>query len=83
MKRLIIVSVFLLIGCSVLNITTKIETPTGEVYTVNSKSDALVTYKRGDTAVTVDNRGRMSAFESVLGIVAGKTELNLSNKEGR
>lgn len=50
----------LLAGCSV---TTTITLPDGDVYVVQSKSDALVEYSEGDKKVIVDNRGRPSFLE--------------------
>lgn len=55
-----------LTGCAV---TTALQTPTGDVYIVISKSDAVVSLKQGDMEIVVDNRGRptfLEAFFSVL-----------------
>jgi len=58
-------------GCSILQVTSTVETPEGLVYTVNSKSDALVSFKDPKTGaeVLVDNRGRPGMIEQALGIM--------------
>lgn len=75
-----------LTGCSVLstNVKTNIKDPEGKIWTIESKSDALVQIKKDGVEITVDNRGRMSAFEAIMGIVMTKTDINLglSNQPG-
>ncbi len=67
MKKLIIVSM-LLMGCSGLgNVKSTVVWEDGSVVEVNSKSDAIVTAKKGDDEIMVDNRGRPSFIETVLG----------------
>jgi len=78
----IIVLALFLSGCSLMNVKTTIMDPSGKVWTVSSKSDAVVSIKTKDVEVVVNNKGRMSAFESVLGIAMTNTDINLglSNK---
>ena len=73
----IIILALFLSGCSLMNVKTTITNPQGEVWTVESKSDALVQIKTKDVEITVDNRGKMSAFEAILGIVMTNTNVNL------
>jgi len=75
-------STLFLSGCSMLNVKTTITDPNGLVWAVSSKSDALVQIKKTDTEITIDNRGRMSAFEAIMGTVMTNTDVNLglSNK---
>jgi len=75
--------IFLLIitiGCA--SVKTTITDPQGETYTIQSKKDALVVLKQGDTELTVDNRGKMGIFENLMSIMLMKTDINLKNKEG-
>jgi hypothetical protein len=53
---------FLMVSC---NVKTTITEPTGEQFTVESKSDAHVTYQTEDMKVTVDNRGKPSLLERI------------------
>ncbi|MCK4240831.1 MAG: hypothetical protein KAX30_04350 [Candidatus Atribacteria bacterium] len=79
---LIIILALCLSGCSLMNVKTTITDPDGKVWTVVSKSDAHVQIKTKDVEISVNNKGRMSAFESVLGIAMTNTDINLglSNK---
>lgn len=80
-KRIIIILfVFILVGCA--SIRTTIENPQGEIFTIISKKDALVTYKQNKVEITVDNRGKLGLFENLLGIIVMKTDVELKNKEG-
>jgi hypothetical protein len=65
-----------------MNVKTTIQDPNGEVWTVSSKSDALVQIKQKEVEITIDNRGRMSVFEAILGMAMTNTNVNLglSNK---
>ena len=63
---LVMAIIFLCAGCAV---TTLVTTPTGDIYTVRSKSDALVELAEGDKKITVDNRGRPGMVEQALGIM--------------
>jgi len=71
-------------GCGLMNVKTEITDPDGKTWTVNSKSDALVQIKTKDTEATVDNRGRPSTMENILGLALTKTNvhLGLSNQPG-
>jgi len=81
---LIVVAVFLItsMGCSLMNVKTEIKDPDGKIWKISSKSDAVVSIKTKDAEIVVNNKGRMSAFESVLGIAMTNTDINLglSNK---
>lgn len=70
----------LVAGCA--TIKTTVTDPQGKVYVVESKKDALVTYKKDDVNLVVDNRGKMGIFENLMGIMLMKTEINLKNKDG-
>lgn len=63
---LILILVF---GCSLIKTKTTIITPKGDIYTIISKSDALVELQEGNTKVVVDNRGRPGMIEQALGIM--------------
>jgi len=67
----------LLSGCSLMNVKTTIEDPDGKVWTVSSKSDSVVSIKAKDAEIVVNNQGRMSAFEAVLGMAMTNTNVNL------
>jgi hypothetical protein len=59
-----------MLGCTV---KTQIIEPDGSVYTVKSKTDAMVTVKHNDWEVVVDNKGKPNIFESLLGWLLIKT----------
>ena len=65
-----------------MNVKTTITDPEGKMWIVDSKSDAHVQIKTKDAEISVNNKGRMSAFESILGIAMTNTDINLglSNK---
>ena len=73
---LIILLVFM-VGCA--SVKTTITNPQNEVWIVQSKKDAMVTLKQGDTELTIDNRGKPGIFENLMGIMLMKTEVNLSS----
>ena len=80
---LIIISILCLSGCSLMNVKTTIQDPDGKVWEISCKPDAIVSIKqKNGTEVVVNNRGMMSAFESILGIAMTNTDINLglSNK---
>lgn len=82
MKKLIwaIVICFSLVGCAA--ITTTIEDPIGEVYTVVSKKDALVKFERDGVKIEVDNRGKIGWIEGLMQYILAKPDIKLSNKDG-
>jgi len=59
----------LLSGCSLIQTTTTVITPEGDIYTVKSKSDALVEFQEADRKILVDLRGRPGMIEQALGIM--------------
>ena len=70
-----------LTGCASWgNVTTTITDPNNQVWMVESRSDALVHVKSGEVEIIVDNRGRMSAFEAILGIVMTNVDFKITNK---
>lgn len=80
-KCICIISIVLIIGgCA--SVKTIVTNPRGEVYTVQSKKDALVMMEKDGVKLTVDNRGKPGIFENLMGIMLMKTEVNLSNKDG-
>ena len=77
----IILTMLCLTGCAAWgNVTTTITDPNNQVWMVESRSDALVHVKSGEVEIIVDNRGRMSAFEAILGIVMTNVDFKISNK---
>ena len=74
--------VFLLTGCaSLTQVKTTVKDPTGRVFTVKSKSDALVELKTKDgEEIKVDNRGKQSFWEGLLQYLLVKPNINISNK---
>ena len=77
-----ILIIIVLFCASCASVMTTVENPQGEIFTIKSKKDALVTLKQGDTELTVDNRGKMGIFENLMGILLMKTDINLKNKDG-
>jgi hypothetical protein len=80
---LVIILTMSLMGCSsLLNVRTTIEDPDGRIWKVESKSDALVQVKSKDAELVVDNRGRPSVLETMIGLAVTNTNVNLglSNK---
>lgn len=69
MKKYFIVFVAIILVCAGCVTTTLVTTPSGDIYTVKSKSDALVELTEGDNKITVDNRGRPGMIEQALGIM--------------
>ena len=64
------------------NVKTEIISGTGDVlYTVNSKSDALVSYDDQEKKIkfTVDNKGRASVWETILGIMVAKPNITIGD----
>jgi len=82
MTRLIIVMLVpALIGCSgFTNVKTTVKDPKGEVWTVMSKSDALVKIKKDGAEVEVDNRGKVGFWEGIMQYLLVKPEVKIQNK---
>ena len=62
------------------NIKTKIISGTGDtLYTIESKSDAMVTYKDTKAGVefTVDNKGKITVWEQIFGILVTKPDISI------
>lgn len=80
---LIIIMMVTMVGCASLEmVKTTVTTPKGDVYTVNSKRNAVVSLKEGESEITVDNRGRTGVLENMMGMMLMKTDIKVSNKEG-
>ena len=70
LKILTLALVLFLCGCTV---KTQIIEPDGSIYTIESKSDSLVSMKNEGREIVVDNRGKPNIFESLLGWLLLKT----------
>lgn len=68
-RMIILIMLVLLSGCSLTRTITTVTTPKGEIYTVSSKSDALVELHGDGWKLIVDNRGRPGMIEQALGIM--------------
>jgi len=70
-------------GCaSITSVKTIITNSQGEIWTVQSKRDALVKLEKDGVKLEVDNRGQLGVVQSLLGVLIMKTDVKLSNKEG-
>ena len=68
---ILILAASVMAGCGT---TTTINDPDmAAPVTIESKSDALVMYEANGKKLTVDNRGRPSIFEAILGLVLSNT----------
>lgn len=75
----IICFAFFLVSCST---TTEIFKGDEVIWTVKSKSDALVSYKKGDDEeFVVDNRGTPSFIETVFSTLFMKTDINVGSSD--
>lgn len=78
--------VWIFSGCAFnAPITSTIEDPEGQIWTILSKSDALVEIKRPDgVIVKVDNRGKPSFFETYMQylLIKAAPSVDLSNQPG-
>ena len=72
LNRVKIILIFLLLFCG-CTVKTQIIEPDGSIYTIKSKTDAMVTVKNKEWEITVDNRGKPNIFESLLGWLLIKT----------
>lgn len=81
MKRLTFIFLFVLAGCGM--ITSTVKTPTGDVYEIKSKPDALVEYNKGDTKVIVDNRGRPGILERFTELIMLKSNIDVNVGDDR
>lgn len=80
-KRLTLLLCILLIGCVGLGtVKTEIKSGSNDVlYTVKSKSDALVEFEDANKKIKlkVDNKGRQSVWETILGIMVSKPDISI------
>lgn len=83
---IVIIGVIFLTGCAHLgSVTSKIESPEGEIWTVISKKDGVVELKRPDgTIIKVDNRGAPGFFEQYMQylLIRAAPSVELSNQPG-
>ena len=68
--KMLMIIVIMFCGCTV---KTQIIKPGGDVYTIKSKSDAMVSMKSDNVEIIVDNKGKPNIFESLLGWLLLKT----------
>lgn len=76
----LVILLVLVVGCA--SVKTTIINPQGEIYTIQSKKDALVIMEKDGVKLTVDNRGKLGLFENLMGIIFMKTDIEIKNKEG-
>lgn len=83
---IIFVILFSFTGCAHLgSITSKVESPEGEIWTVISKKDGVVELKQPDgTIIKVDNRGAPGFFEQYMQylLIQAAPRVELSNQPG-
>ena len=70
--KILMIALIFACGCTV---KTQIIEPDGNIYTINSKSDAMVAFKSNGREITIDNRGKPNIFESLLGWLIFKTPI--------
>ena len=78
-KWTIIILLVLVIGCA--TITTTIEDPEGNIWTVVSKKDSIVKLDNDGVKLEVNNQGKLGIIESIFGVLIMKTDIELSNKD--
>lgn len=76
MKILALLSMLILAGCSM--VTSTVKTPTGDIYEIVSKQNALVEYNKGDIKFIVDNRGRPGLFERTLELMLLRSNVDVN-----
>jgi len=79
----VIIALLIFNSCATTKVQTKIEDPEGQVWTLLSKSDAVVEIKRPDgTIVKVDNRGKPTFFETYMHylLIKAAPSVELSNQ---
>ena len=71
MKRIITFGLVLIISLSFMacSVTRQVITPDGSIYTVKSRKDDFVTFKKDGVEFIVDGRGRPGMIEQALGIM--------------
>ena len=77
------IAVLLIAGCAGTKVKTDIISPYGDIWTIKSKSDALVEIKLPDgTLVKVDNRGKPTFFETYMHylLIKAAPSVELSNQ---
>ena len=51
------------------------------IWTVNSKSDALVDAKIEGAEIMVNNQGKPSVWETILGLMFSRTDINIGDSD--
>jgi hypothetical protein len=64
----VVIVIIVLLAMAACTTKTTITEPGGAQYIVEGKSDALVTYEEAGRKVVVDNRGKRSLFEDLIGV---------------
>ena len=80
MRYVALILVLITVGCGLGNVKTEIRSGKKKVlYTVVSKSDALVEYEDQNKKIKfkIDNKGRASVWETILGIMAVKPDISI------
>ena len=80
MRYIALILVLITVGCGLGNVKTEIRSGKKKVlYTVVSKSDALVEYEDQNKKIKfkIDNKGRASVWETILGIMAVKPDISI------
>ena len=76
-----ILIIIVLFCASCASITTTIEDPHGEIWTVVSKKDSLVKLEKDGVKLEINNQGRLGIIESIFGVLIMKTDIEISNKD--
>ena len=63
MKNIILVFIFFLCGCTA---QTQIIEPDGSIYTIVSRTNAVVIIEDKNRKVTVNNQGKPTLFEAII-----------------
>ena len=66
MKYIIIISILLLSGCTT---TRTVTMPDQSVYEIRAEKEDMVTFKKGDTEITVDGRPGPGMIEQLMAIM--------------
>ena len=74
MTKKIQLAIIIALSCLMAGCATKttFEMPDGKLFTVKTKSDGVATFTQGDVSMSVDNRGRPTVFESMVGALIEK-----------
>ena len=59
--------------------TTEIIRGDDVIWTVNSKSDAIVTYKKGDEEISVNNQGAPNTLDKIMDVLLFRTAVKAND----